>query len=343
MNRESTKLRAAVRRDRAADYLLTSLVAFAVSVILTRVYLHVTGFPQLGNSVLHIAHALWGGLLLTVGALLPLALANRWALQASALLGGIGTGLFVDEVGKFITQANDYFFAPALSLIYAFVLLNVLVYLYFRRPQRPDPRQAMFQALEGLQDALDGDLDTEEASRIEAQLAVAVQSDRDEVVTLADAIHDYMQEGRRHWSAAAPGRWERFVLRAQALGMRFGRERHRTAISVLMILWVVLVIGYVAILVQGGANLDTQVLRWRTPLIGIQATVGGLMILAVLSWLAGNEDRGLRFGVLAFLLSLVGLQTFYFYLSQFYAITFTLLQLACLQVLLAYRRWYLNG
>jgi len=133
MNRENT-MRAAVRRDRAAEYLLTSLVAFAVSVILTRVYLHVTGFPQLGNRVLHIAHALWGGLLLMVGALLPLALANRWALQISALLGGIGTGLFIDEVGKFITQTNDYFFAPALSLIYAFVLLNVLVYVYFRRP-----------------------------------------------------------------------------------------------------------------------------------------------------------------------------------------------------------------
>jgi len=201
----------------------------------------------------------------------------------------------------------------------------------------------MFQALEGLQDALDGDLDAEEASRVEAQLGVAVQSDRDEIVTLAQAIHGYMQEGRRHWSAAAPGRWERFVLRVQALGLRFGRQRHRTVISVLLILWVVLVVGYIAILIQGGANLDSQVLRWRTPLIGIQAAVGGLMILAILTWLAGNEHRGLRFGVLGFLLSLVGLQTFYFYLSQFYAITSTLLQLACLQVLLAYRRWYLNG
>ena len=342
MSSEGIKLKPPVRRDRAADYVLTSLVAFAVTVILTRVYLHVTGFPQLGNSVLHIAHALWGGLLLIVGALLPLALANRWALQTSALLGGIGTGLFIDEVGKFITQTNDYFFPPALSLIYGFVLLNVFAYVYFRRPQPPHPRQAMYRALEGLQDALDGDLDTEEADRIETQLGVAVRSDRDEIASLAQAIGDYMRERKRHWSAPAPGRWEQFALRVDALGLRLGRQRHRTIISGLLILWVAFVIGYIAILIQGGANLDSQVLRWRTPLIGIQAAVGGLMILAILSWFAGNEERGLRFGVLAFLLSLVGLQTLYFYLSQFYAITSTLLQLACLQVLLAYRRWYLS-
>jgi hypothetical protein len=59
--------------------------------------------------VLHIAHALWGGLLLTIAVFLPLAFANRWAIQANALLGGTGIGLLIDEVGRFITQANDYF------------------------------------------------------------------------------------------------------------------------------------------------------------------------------------------------------------------------------------------
>jgi hypothetical protein len=94
MKNERMKIRSAVRRERADNYLLTSLVAFAVTVILTRGFLQLTGFPQLGNSVLHIAHALWGGLLLIVAVLLPLGFANRWAIQTSALLGGIGIGLF---------------------------------------------------------------------------------------------------------------------------------------------------------------------------------------------------------------------------------------------------------
>ena len=153
------KIRSAIRRENAETYLLISLVAFGVTVIAVRVFLQMTGFPQIGNSVLHIAHALWGGLLLFIAVLLPLLFINRWVIQVSALLSGVGAGLFIDEVGKFITQANDYFFPPALPLIYGFFLLTVLVYLYFRRPRRQDPRSALYHALEGLQDVLDGDLD----------------------------------------------------------------------------------------------------------------------------------------------------------------------------------------
>ena len=185
MSNEHKKIRSAVRRYHAENYMLSSLVAFCVTVVSLRVGLQLTGFPQIGNDILHIAHALWGGLSLFIAVLLPLALANRWAIEASAYLSGIGIGLFIDEVGKFITQTNDYFFPPALSLIYGFFLLNVFVYLYFfRRPHQKDPRKAMYHAFEGLQDALDGDLDSEEATRIEGQLAIAKQSDRDEIVNL---------------------------------------------------------------------------------------------------------------------------------------------------------------
>ena len=173
MSQNQKKIQGAVRRNQAESYLLTSLVAFAATVIVTRVFLELSGYPQIGNEVLHIAHALWGGLLLFVAALLPLALANHWAIQASALLGGVGTGLFIDEVGKFITQANDYFFPPSLSIVYAFFLLTVFVYLAFRRPQRQDPRKAMYRVLERLQDALDGDLDVDGAAQIEAELTIA--------------------------------------------------------------------------------------------------------------------------------------------------------------------------
>ena len=343
MSHEQKKIRSAVRRERAANYMLTSLVAFGVTVVFTRAYLQLTGFPQIGNSVLHIAHALWGGLVLFVAVLLPLALANRWAIQASALLSGIGIGLFIDEVGKFITQANDYFFPPALSLIYGFFVLNVFVYVAFRRPRQRDPRAAMYHALEGLQGALDGDLDAEEAARIEAQLAIAKGSDRDEIVSLANAIGVFVQGERRHLSAAEVGYWKRTARRLEAFGQRLGRRLHRSVISVLLILWVIFVIGYVALLVLDIPTLDSQIVEWRGVLIAIQVVIGGLMFVAVLAWLTGNEERGLQFAVYGFLLSLVALQSLYFYLSQFAAITATLLQLALLQILFAYRRWYLRA
>jgi hypothetical protein len=65
------------------------------------------------------------------------------------------------------------------------------------------------------------------------------------------------------------------------------------------------------------------------------------MTIAVIAWLRGNEARGLAFSIGGFCLSLVALQLLHFYLSQFAAITATLIQLACVQMLMAYRRWHL--
>jgi hypothetical protein len=336
-------IHSAVQRNQEEEYILTSLISFAATVIVTRSFLEITGYPQIGNSVLHIAHALWGGLFLIIAAYLPLAYANRWALQASAVLGGLGIGLFIDEVGKFITQANDYFFPPALPLIYGFVLLNALVYLYFRRPSRENPRAALYNALEGLQDLLDGDLDPLEQDRIRAQLAIARQSNRTEIVNLANTLNDYLLTEQGHLVVPTPSVWKRGTLWVKDVGLSIGRKNHRAIISITLIGWVILVVGYVAQITRGGLNLDPQVLELRGLLIGIQASVGIFMIAAAIFWFLHNEELSLKFGVSGFLISLVALQLFYFYISQFSAITATLLQLALLQVLLSYRRWYLDA
>jgi hypothetical protein len=120
-------------RPGAERYLLLVIVAFIVAVVGTRWYLQATGYPQVGGGELHIAHMLWGGLLLVVGALLVLVVAAGWALTASAILAGAGTGLFIDEVGKFITASNDYFYPLAAPLIYGLLLALVLLFVVVRR------------------------------------------------------------------------------------------------------------------------------------------------------------------------------------------------------------------
>jgi hypothetical protein len=321
---------------------LTSLIAFGVTVIAVRIFLQLTGFPQIGGRVLHIAHALWGGLLLFIAVLLPLLLANRWALQASALLSGIGVGLFIDEVGKFITQANDYFFPPALPFIYGFFLITVLVYLYFRRPRREDPRSAMYHALEGLFDILDGDLDTQEATQIKTQLTIAKQSERAEIVSLANAVSAYLEKAEGVLVPASPGYWKRFTDWVNGLGARLGHHRHHAIISVILILWALSAAGFIAVLVLDLPSLESDIVQFRGALIAIQAIIGALMIVAAVAWFSGRENTGLRFAIIGFLLSLVALQTLYFYLSQFQAITVTLLQLLLLLILLDYRNRYVQ-
>lgn len=123
----------------AENYLLVTVVAFALTVVAVRWYLEFTGYPKVGGGGLHVAHMLWGGLLLVVGALLPMLFVGRRAMRLSAVATGVGVGLFIDEVGKFITESNDYFFAPAAPLIYGALLLLVLLWLVVRRRSGGSP------------------------------------------------------------------------------------------------------------------------------------------------------------------------------------------------------------
>lgn len=130
-------------REGAERYLLVVIVSFVVSVVGTRWYLQATGYPQVGGGELHVAHMLWGGLLLVVAAVLPLLLTGRGILTLSAILAGAGTGLFIDEVGKFITASNDYFYPVAAPLIYGLLLALVGVFVVVRR--RPGGEPAVTQ------------------------------------------------------------------------------------------------------------------------------------------------------------------------------------------------------
>ena len=65
-----------VQRIRAEAYLQIMLLSFAASVSLTRLFLELMGYPQLGNQTLHVAHVLYGGVFLFAASLLPLIYAN---------------------------------------------------------------------------------------------------------------------------------------------------------------------------------------------------------------------------------------------------------------------------
>lgn len=110
--------------------LFDSFFISAVSTILiVRFYLKITGYPQIGGSTLHISHLLPGTLLLLLAVLVMLAAVNRAVRDFGAVIAGIGFGLSWDELGKFITAQNNYFFKPTLGLIY---LTFVLLYLAAR-------------------------------------------------------------------------------------------------------------------------------------------------------------------------------------------------------------------
>lgn len=170
--------------EMATGLVLTFSASCAVTIAATRAFLALTGYPQVGGSVFHLAHARWGGLLLTITTVLLLTIANRWVAPTCAVLGGVGAGLFVDEIGKFITQRNDYFFPLAASIVYLFLLALAATTWWFSQIARTSPQAHVHAALQ-LADELSDDIITpSQAERIQAHLD-AVRSLTTQTSTLA--------------------------------------------------------------------------------------------------------------------------------------------------------------
>jgi hypothetical protein len=159
---QSSKL---IRDFEAGGYLDLFLVTAVAAVLVIRLFLQITGFPQLGGDSLHVAHMLWGGLLMLVAIVILLSFVGRAGHKLAAVIGGAGFGAFIDEVGKFVTQDNDYFFQPALSIIYIVFILTYLGVRWLHYGGTRTKTEYLVNALQETQQVAVDDLDTCERDR----------------------------------------------------------------------------------------------------------------------------------------------------------------------------------
>lgn len=115
-----------------SESILLVLIWSVLSLLGTRFFLQLVGFPKLGGGDWHVAHTLFGGVAMTIGMALVLAYKGFGARKWGATIFGIGLGWFVDEIGKFLSTDNDYFFEPAISLAYAFFIILFLFYRFVK-------------------------------------------------------------------------------------------------------------------------------------------------------------------------------------------------------------------
>jgi hypothetical protein len=354
-------IRSGVKRAEAERNLLSMLLSFAASVVLTRIYLQLTGYPQIGGGELHIAHMLWGGLLLFASALLMLTLANRWVMQLCAILTGLGVGLFIDEVGKFITKSNDYFYPAAAPIIYGFFLLTVLLYLQVRRRESRDARSELYETLDYLTEVIDEDLDERERAEVEAHLQrVAARAVYPDQALLATTLLGFIRSGKLHIVQHPANRWERFVCRLRDLENKW--ISRRTAKNVLIV--GLLAFGLLAAaglfpilratlsadsanelgaaIASAGLVRSVNGLLWYLARQTLEGIVGLMLIGGAGLLVFKRENLGVFVGYFGLLLYLLTVNLLVLYFDQFTTIFLTVLQFGLFMALIRYRQRYLT-
>ena len=338
MSAKRRRWRIGAQQDRAERYLVITIAAFAVTVSGVRWYLDTAGYPTVGGGQLHVAHVLWGGLALFIAALIPLLWDGRRALLISALLAGIGAGLFIDEVGKFLTTTNDYFYAPAAPIIYGSILLLVLLWLIIRR-RSANQDDATHVLLEAVRDGVDGHLteaDRQRAIDVQREAAEGRLGDPDDISELlVRALNSPTMDGqlaaegwvargdaRRLLERILPTRLERWLVYLSLLWAVFA-----ALVSALVLVASTQVeLGDVNELVAdaGRMELPSEPI-WILLSLGINVVVGVAAVVAVVLLARGRTRGGLNMALLALLTNLVAGGLVGFYAAQFTALTSTVL------------------
>jgi hypothetical protein len=350
-----------IEREHAARYIFTLMISFAATILITRLFLELTGYPQIGNSKLHIAHVLWGGLIVAVGAALPLIFSNTFIFQLSSILSGVGLGLFFDEVGKFLTQDNNYFFRPAASIIYILFLIGVYVYITVRRGE-PDDRTKLYHALAAMQEIVDGDLDVREKADLEKLLGGIIgDAAVPDVRELASELLDFVQRQ----ADAVPERTTRLQRRLRDAGQWL--EAHlltRATTRWLLILSALLLaalslIDAVSLITSAGqpervsqvvqgwiarSNLTSlQEALWYAAMIALKVAVGLTLIGSLVLFGLKKDRQAITLALAGLLLSITALNVVLFYFEQFLAALYAVADFAVLAGLNFYNQRFLKA
>jgi hypothetical protein len=223
------------RAPRNAEFvsLLESfLIAAVTTVLVIRTQLWLTHYPQLGGGGLHIAHLLYGGVFMAIAIGILLMYLGRGPRRPAALLGGIGFGFFIDELGKFVTEDNNYFFKPAAGVIYlVFIAIFLLIrFLAQGRPLSHEERaaNAIYLAI----DAAHGRLHEHDRERAMQLLGTADDTD-----PLLVSMRSLLQQ-LRALPTPEPRFYERWATRAGELYVRATRwSRFRTLLTAVFVVY----------------------------------------------------------------------------------------------------------
>jgi len=347
-----------VQREKAVRYMVISLLSFVATVSVVRSFLVLSGYPQIGSGTLHIAHVLWGGLILYIAAILPLIYISPRLHNVGAVLSGVGMGLFIDEVGKFITRQYDYFFPAAAPIMYVFFLLVVILVIMINRPRVVDGRAELVQALEIVREQLYRPLEPVEREHIERDLNKVIDTDPNTLhQDMARRMLELVRSDPRTAPETRPAWWLRLT---KQLEQWLTERRLSSLLGMGMVLlglvtlknplqvWLEHVIPNSALVAFLQSHAGRQIAPTDAPTLfitrlALEVLVGLLLLVSVGLLVAGKKRLACNLGYFSLLVSLVVLDMLLFYFEQFSTVAIVLLQLVVLFGVIFYRMRYLKS
>jgi hypothetical protein len=346
-----------IQRENAVKYMLISLFSFIGTVSVVRSYLALTGYPQIGNGTLHIAHVLWGGLIMYIAAILPLIYLNPRLHSYCAILSGIGMGLFIDEVGKFITRQYDYFFPAAAPIMYVFFLLLVILVVMIRRPKAIDGRAELVQGLEIVREQLYRPLEASERLHMKRDMERVIESDPDQLhQETAHRLLEQINSDTRTVPESRPDWWMRAVNRGE-VWLTEVRTKWLLAAGMIILgllnlknplqLWLERFIPTSALVTFLHSHTGRQISSSEAPTLfairtGLEIGVGVILLISTGLLVSGKKRLATYLVYFSLLVSLVGLDMLLFYFEQFSTVATVLIQFVVLFGVIFYRDRYLR-
>lgn len=287
-------------------------VAAIATILIVRSILALSGWPQLGGGKIHFAHLLWGGLGMLIALILLIAMHGRLRQQLAILAAGIGFGLFIDELGKFVTSDNDYFFQPAAAIIYLVFVALFLLGRAIIHTAHLSPQSALVNALEVAKESVIRDLDERERANALQLLERCDQADP-MVIGLKQAI-----VGAEGLTKGPPHFYERLMVSARSL---YDTLTHKRWFKILIVGWFVLVaVSSVAVAAVAAVGVATGVGVSAADFgqVGQLASAGAVGILVLIGIARWPRSRlsAYRWFERATLVNILVYQFFAFYVNQ---------------------------
>lgn len=292
------------------------LVSAVVTVLGIRLYLYLTGYPQVGGDTLHIAHMLWGGLGMVVAfGFLLLFVSSVWK-PIAALVGGIGFGAFIDELGKFITKDNDYFFQPTAAIMYAVFIVLYFGARYFDRKRVPTEADYLYLAAQGVAWQAIGKLDKRRQDEALSNLD-ASGNFSDVAVRLRELLENAELEEESEQSPV-------LTARDKAAALYWRVIRQRWLLPIIIALFVIraleiIVTLLMGIFVSGEYNLGDGVSAFEWMSFAAGAVTGFLAVFGLVMMVRRQRVRALQAFAASTVVALLFGQFFAFATEQFVA------------------------